>query len=76
MPALADDWQSEMKSCPLTYLRDHPNSSAMAFNNLFAYRQTDAGARIFFSAVQSLKNDKDSLGILGVQPDSIVADRK
>ena len=48
----------------------------MAFNNLFAYRQTDAGAGIFFSIVQALKNDKDSLGILGVQPDAIVADRK
>src|SRR6185295_19960048 len=48
----------------------------MPFNNLFAYRQTDAGSGIFFSTVQSLKNDKDSLGILWVQPDTIVADRK
>jgi hypothetical protein len=48
----------------------------MAFNNLLAYRQADAGSWIFFSVVQALKDDKDTVGILGVHPDAIVANRE
>jgi len=66
MSALADYRQSEMKGCPLACLGYDPDSSTMTFNNFFAYRETDAGSRIFVSSVQALKNDKDSLGILGV----------
>ena|SRR5678810_714082 len=65
-----------MKSCSLACLGYYPDSSAMALNDLFAYRQAYAGTWIFFSIVQPLKNDKDSLGIFGVQSDPIVADRK
>jgi hypothetical protein len=36
----------------------------VTFHNLFADRQSDAGAGIFLPAVKPLKDDEDALGVL------------
>ena len=48
----------------------------MAFDNLLAQRQANTGARILQSGVQTLKEDKDTLGILRLDANTIVAHRK
>ena len=48
----------------------------MPLNHLFADRQAYTRSRMLFLAVQTLKYLEDTLGKLGIDPDSVVADRK
>ena len=48
----------------------------MALDDSFAYRQPNSRTWIFLSGVKSLENDKDSLGVLGIDADPIVFDRE
>src|SRR5262249_20208927 len=49
-----------------------PDTSAMALNNLPADCQTHSRSRVGFLAMQPLKHAKDSLCVLGVNPNSII----
>ena len=48
----------------------------MPFNDLLANGQPYPSARIFTASVESLEKDKDSLGVLGVEADPVIADGK
>src|SRR5262245_47396176 len=57
-------------------LRLHPDATAVAFDNLLADRQADAGARILVAGVQPLENLEVWLPELRLDADSIGADRE
>ena len=48
----------------------------MALDNLLAQRQANTGPRILHPGVQTLKEDKDTLGILRLDAYTVVAHRK
>ena len=68
-----DGGEDEVKSSPLLDLGFYPNAPSMSFYNLFADRQSHAGAGIFLPAMKSLKDDEDSLGVLRSNADTVVA---
>ena len=57
-------------------MRLHPDAPAVTLHDLLADGQADACAGILFSGVQALEDDKDALGILGIDADAVVADGK
>jgi hypothetical protein len=61
-----------MKRRTLARLRLHPDFSAVALDDLFANRQTNAGARIFVARVQALEDLKYPLPILRIDADPVV----
>src|SRR5437868_3338716 len=52
--------------------RFDPNASAMAFNDFFAYRQTNTSTGVLFASMKTLENDENPLEILGFDADAIV----
>jgi len=48
----------------------------MPINYLFADCETDTGSGILGLAVNTLKDHKDTLGKLGLDPEAVVAKRK
>jgi hypothetical protein len=48
----------------------------MPFDDLLAGRQADAGAGVLGSRVQPFEDDEQLVGILGIDADTIVADRE
>ena len=48
----------------------------MPINYLFADCETDTGSGILGLAVKTLKDHKDTLGKLGLDPEAVVAKRK
>ena len=62
-----------MKTRPFARDGFHPNPSAVAFDNLFADGQPDACAGILIASVQPLEDDKNSLEILRVDSNPVIA---
>jgi len=48
----------------------------VAFHNLPANDQTNAGTRVLCPGAQALKDDKDTLGILAIKAYTVVAHRE
>ena len=67
-------WNVEIKSASLARRRIHPDPTAVAFHNLLAEGQANAGAGIFRPAVQPLKNNKNVLLVFRSDADAIVLD--
>src|ERR1044071_1663963 len=65
-----------MKARSLAWLGIDPNSPSVPLDDFFAYRETYAGAGIFFSAVEPLEHDEDTLGVLRIETDAVVGERK
>ena len=65
-----------MKGRSLPDLRFHPDASSVAFHNLFADRQSDAGTGILLPAVKPLKDDEDALGVLRGNANAVVLTEK
>src|SRR5206468_7185881 len=55
-------------------LRFGPDAAALAFDDLLADSQDDAGSRVFLLDVQALEDDEDPRGVLGIEADAVVAD--
>ena len=66
----------EIKSSTMAKLRIHPDTSAMPFHDFFAKRQADARSRILGGGMQTLENDEDPVGILGIDSNAVIANRK
>src|SRR5208283_1042016 len=64
------------KSRALARLRFDPNAPAVAFDDLFADGQPNAGAGILLAGVQALENLENPLGILRLDADAVVAHGK
>ncbi len=68
--------QRKKESRSLFGLRFDPHAATVALDDAFADREADTGARIFFTVMQALENDKNTLKIPGVNADAVVADGK
>src|SRR5829696_3726660 len=66
--------KNEMHRSASAELGFNPDSATMAFNDFLADGQAYAGARIFFAAMEALENNKNSLEILGGDPDAVIGD--
>jgi hypothetical protein len=65
-----------MKCRTLAQLRLNPDSSAVALDNFFAHRQADAGARVRVARVQALEDHEDSIRVLRIDTNAVVAHGK
>jgi len=65
--------KGETESGPLGRLRIDPDAAAVPFHDLLAEGQADAGAGVLFPTVQALEDDENSLRILGVDANAVVA---
>jgi hypothetical protein len=54
----------------------NPNPTAVALDDLFAERQSDARPRVLLLRVQALEEQENALGILGIDANAVVLDRK
>ena len=70
--SLGRDGEAEARSP--ARLRFGPDAAAVSLDDLLAGRQADAGAGVRVPIVQSLEDDEDSLRVLGVDADAVVAD--
>ncbi len=61
-----------MESRTLPGLRLDPNAAPVPFDDLFANGKPNAGAGIFAAGMQALKDQKDSLEILGINADAVI----
>ncbi len=65
-----------MEGGAFSFLRFNPDPASLAFNNLFADRQADAGSLVLLPRVQPFERKKNPLRIIRPDADSIVLDRK
>src|SRR6185437_2886069 len=66
----------EIKCAPFPRPRLHPDPPSMPFDDLLTDRQPDPRTRIVALIVQPLKDNKDLIEKLRIDPDPIVRDRK
>ena len=69
---LRAEGQGEVKRGALAGVRVHPDTSAMLFHDFLAERQADPGAGIVGGRMQTLKDDEDTVGILRIDPDTVI----
>src|SRR5688572_204237 len=67
--------QSEEERGTFFEFRFEPDTAAVTFDDLFAYRQTDPGARVLFARVQPLKDAEDPIRILRRNANAVITDR-
>ena len=63
-----------MESGAAVEARLEPELTTVSLDNLAAHSQADAGARVLFTSMQALKDPENSLEILRVDADAVVAD--
>src|SRR3569833_498399 len=51
----------------------HPDGATMALHDLLADSETDPSPWIFVACVESLKQNEDALGVLGLDANAVVA---
>src|ERR1039458_10476459 len=66
----------EVKRGAAPGLRFHPDATPTALHDLLADGQPDARAGVLFVGVQPLEDREDTLGILGLDSDAVIADGK
>jgi hypothetical protein len=65
-----------MKGRAFAGLGLHPDSPPVTFHHPFADRQTSARPGVLRMIVLRLEDDKNALGVLRIDPDTVIADRK
>src|SRR5712691_7249283 len=68
--------ESEMKSSSFSGFGFKPNLSAVTFDDFFAERQADAGARIFVPRVEALEEHENAFKILRGNANAVISNRK
>src|SRR3954454_1291195 len=68
--------QSKIESRPLPRRGLHPNAAAVRLHDFLGDGKANAGAWVFFTRVQALKNLEDASEMLRIDPDAVVLDDK
>src|SRR5579884_798506 len=70
--ALLAGREREVEGASAALFRFHPDAPAVSFDHLLADGQPDPRAGVLLSAVQSLEDQEDAVGVLRVDADAVV----